>query len=103
MRSKSRWGGASTGLKIAAAAGLVFLHLPVWVIVLCLLLIQRAASRALFLIEFSEPGIVEARIERNNAGVINVFMRSTLKQIVNALVLRHLAEVVEPRLGRAGR
>jgi putative spermidine/putrescine transport system permease protein len=34
MRSKSRWGGASTGLKIAAAAGLVFLHLPVWVIVL---------------------------------------------------------------------
>ena len=34
MRSKSRWGGASTGLRIAAAAGLVFLHLPVWVIVL---------------------------------------------------------------------
>ena len=34
MRSKRHWGGASVGLKLAAAAGLVFLHLPVWVIVL---------------------------------------------------------------------
>ena len=34
MRSKRHWGGASLGLKLAASAGLVFLHLPVWVIVL---------------------------------------------------------------------
>ena len=34
MRSRRHWGGASVGLKLAAAAGLVFLHLPVWVIVL---------------------------------------------------------------------
>ena len=34
MRSRRHWGGASLGLKLAAAAGLVFLHLPVWVIVL---------------------------------------------------------------------
>lgn len=31
---KRDWNGASTGSKLAAAAGLVFLHAPVWVIVL---------------------------------------------------------------------
>jgi putative spermidine/putrescine transport system permease protein len=34
MRSSGGWNRASPGLKLAAAAGLVFLHLPVWVIVL---------------------------------------------------------------------
>ena len=34
MRSRKRWGGASLGLKAAAIAGLVFLHVPVWVTVL---------------------------------------------------------------------
>jgi putative spermidine/putrescine transport system permease protein len=34
MRSSRRWQDASLGQKIAAAAGLVFLHAPVWVIVL---------------------------------------------------------------------
>ena len=34
MRSSRHWGGASTGQKLAAAAGLAFLHLPVLVIVL---------------------------------------------------------------------
>lgn len=34
MRSKRHWTGASLGQKLAAAAGLVFLHAPVWVIVL---------------------------------------------------------------------
>jgi putative spermidine/putrescine transport system permease protein len=34
MRSKANWNRASSGQKIAAVAGLVFLHLPVWVIVL---------------------------------------------------------------------
>jgi len=34
MRSSRRWQDASPGQKIAAAAGLVFLHAPVWVIVL---------------------------------------------------------------------
>jgi putative spermidine/putrescine transport system permease protein len=34
MRSKRDWNGASPGQKLAAAAGLVFLHAPVWVIVL---------------------------------------------------------------------
>jgi len=34
MRSRRKWGGASLGQKVAAAAGLVFLHAPVWVIVL---------------------------------------------------------------------
>jgi len=34
MRSRKNWQGASLGQKLAAAAGLVFLHAPVWVIVL---------------------------------------------------------------------
>jgi len=34
MRSRRDWHGASLGQKLAAAAGLVFLHAPVWVIVL---------------------------------------------------------------------
>jgi len=34
MRSRRDWNGASLGQKLAAAAGLVFLHAPVWVIVL---------------------------------------------------------------------
>ena len=34
MRSRKHWHGASLGQKLAAAAGLVFLHAPVWVIVL---------------------------------------------------------------------
>ena len=34
MRSRRNWHGASLGQKLAAAAGLVFLHAPVWVIVL---------------------------------------------------------------------
>jgi putative spermidine/putrescine transport system permease protein len=34
MRSRRNWNGASLGQKVAAAAGLVFLHAPVWVIVL---------------------------------------------------------------------
>ena len=34
MRSRKDWQGASLGQKLAAAAGLVFLHAPVWVIVL---------------------------------------------------------------------
>jgi putative spermidine/putrescine transport system permease protein len=34
MRSSRRWQDASFGQKLAAAAGLVFLHAPVWVIVL---------------------------------------------------------------------
>lgn len=34
MRSRRNWNGASLGQKLAAAAGLVFLHAPVWVIVL---------------------------------------------------------------------
>jgi len=34
MRSRKDWNGASLGQKLAAAAGLVFLHAPVWVIVL---------------------------------------------------------------------
>ena len=34
MRSSRNWHGASLGQKLAAAAGLVFLHAPVWVIVL---------------------------------------------------------------------
>ena len=34
MRSRKHWQGASLGQKLAAAAGLVFLHFPVWVIVL---------------------------------------------------------------------
>jgi putative spermidine/putrescine transport system permease protein len=34
MRSRRDWTGASLGQKLAAAAGLVFLHAPVWVIVL---------------------------------------------------------------------
>jgi putative spermidine/putrescine transport system permease protein len=34
MRSRKHWQGASFGQKLAAAAGLVFLHFPVWVIVL---------------------------------------------------------------------
>src|SRR5512144_1383483 len=34
MRSRKHWQGASLGQKLAAAAGLVFLHAPVWVIVL---------------------------------------------------------------------
>ncbi len=34
MRSRRRWQDASFGQKVAAAAGLVFLHAPVWVIVL---------------------------------------------------------------------
>jgi putative spermidine/putrescine transport system permease protein len=34
MRSRKHWQGASPGQKLAAAAGLVFLHFPVWVIVL---------------------------------------------------------------------
>jgi putative spermidine/putrescine transport system permease protein len=34
MRSSKDWNGASLGQKLAAAAGLVFLHAPVWVIVL---------------------------------------------------------------------
>ena len=34
MRSSRHWGGASAGQKLAAAAGLAFLHLPVLVIVL---------------------------------------------------------------------
>jgi len=34
MRSRRDWNGASPGQKLAAAAGLVFLHAPVWVIVL---------------------------------------------------------------------
>jgi putative spermidine/putrescine transport system permease protein len=34
MRSSRRWQDASLGQKLAAAAGLVFLHAPVWVIVL---------------------------------------------------------------------
>lgn len=34
MRSRRDWNRASTGQKLAAAAGLGFLHLPVWVIVL---------------------------------------------------------------------
>ncbi|HSW33375.1 MAG TPA: ABC transporter permease [Steroidobacteraceae bacterium] len=34
MRSRKDWNGASFGQKLAAAAGLVFLHAPVWVIVL---------------------------------------------------------------------
>ncbi len=33
-RTKRDWSSASTGSKLAAAAGLVFLHAPVWVIVL---------------------------------------------------------------------
>lgn len=34
MRSRRPWNQASTGQKLAAFAGLAFLHLPVWVIVL---------------------------------------------------------------------
>jgi putative spermidine/putrescine transport system permease protein len=34
MRSRRNWAGATLGQKLAAAAGLVFLHAPVWVIVL---------------------------------------------------------------------
>jgi len=34
MRSRKDWNGASFGQKLAAAAGLMFLHAPVWVIVL---------------------------------------------------------------------
>jgi putative spermidine/putrescine transport system permease protein len=34
MRSSPAWNRASTGQKLAAAAGLAFLHAPVWVIVL---------------------------------------------------------------------
>ncbi len=34
MRSRKDWNGASLGQKLAAAAGLMFLHAPVWVIVL---------------------------------------------------------------------
>jgi len=34
MRSRQRWSQASPGQKLAAAAGLVFLHAPVWVILL---------------------------------------------------------------------
>ena len=34
MRPRRDWNGASLGQKLAAAAGLVFLHAPVWVIVL---------------------------------------------------------------------
>ncbi|MCJ7451085.1 MAG: ABC transporter permease [Steroidobacteraceae bacterium] len=34
MRSRRNWNGASLGQKLAAAAGLAFLHAPVWVIVL---------------------------------------------------------------------
>ena len=34
MRSRRDWNRASVGQKLAAAAGLVFLHAPVWVIVL---------------------------------------------------------------------
>jgi putative spermidine/putrescine transport system permease protein len=34
MRSRKDWNGASVGQKLAAAAGLLFLHAPVWVIVL---------------------------------------------------------------------
>lgn len=34
MRSRKDWNGASPGQKLAAAAGLLFLHAPVWVIVL---------------------------------------------------------------------
>jgi putative spermidine/putrescine transport system permease protein len=34
MRSRRDWNGASLGQKLAAAAGLLFLHAPVWVIVL---------------------------------------------------------------------
>ena len=34
MRSRRNWGDASPGQKLAAAAGLLFLHAPVWVIVL---------------------------------------------------------------------
>jgi putative spermidine/putrescine transport system permease protein len=34
MRSRRNWNGASLGQKLAASAGLVFLHVPVWVIVL---------------------------------------------------------------------
>jgi putative spermidine/putrescine transport system permease protein len=34
MRSRREWNRASLGQKLAAAAGLVFLHAPVWVIVL---------------------------------------------------------------------
>jgi putative spermidine/putrescine transport system permease protein len=34
MRSRKDWHGASLGQKLAAAAGLLFLHAPVWVIVL---------------------------------------------------------------------
>ena len=34
MRSRKDWAGASLGQKLAAAAGLAFLHAPVWVIVL---------------------------------------------------------------------
>jgi putative spermidine/putrescine transport system permease protein len=34
MRSRKHWQGASLGQKLAAAAGLVFLHFPVWVIIL---------------------------------------------------------------------
>ena len=34
MRSSRHWGGASPAQKLAAAAGLAFLHAPVWVIVL---------------------------------------------------------------------
>ena len=34
MRSRRDWNRASLGQKLAAEAGLVFLHAPVWVIVL---------------------------------------------------------------------
>ncbi len=34
MRSRREWNGASLGQKLAAAAGLLFLHAPVWIIVL---------------------------------------------------------------------
>jgi putative spermidine/putrescine transport system permease protein len=34
MRSRKDWNGASLGQKLTAAAGLLFLHAPVWVIVL---------------------------------------------------------------------
>jgi putative spermidine/putrescine transport system permease protein len=34
MRSRNHWQGASLGQRLAAAAGLVFLYFPVWVIVL---------------------------------------------------------------------
>lgn len=34
MPSRKDWNGASLGQKVAAAAGLVFLHAPVWIIVL---------------------------------------------------------------------